>query len=279
MTAMKSTIPVSTLVDLAAGRLEPIEALGLLGRLDRDSVASEILNCAIDLTAASHEEGDSFCPDHPSVESKGTFVPSASESIYRIREWSLYRFVFLGATIVLLFFMMVLSICPLADSLARRAQVTDDEVLFSVRGTTGNEIDVAMILLADHRNEDAAKLLEWFIRAFPTSPNVGRAHYLAGISWLRIGQHTILGLYPSIERNAVRKSIPHFDVAVELDPGSWSAMEADWYRTRAFLMVGETQQAISGFVRIIKSESSHSREAEHFLVSLNRMPNSTTGPN
>ncbi len=265
---MRQRIALSVLVDFAAGRLSPEEALHVLDELERDKEASAIVDTTIDLLEASNEDG------------KWLFGPQIAERSSRlwpvlaVQRWKQkaktmrWRFAGAVASLALCLAAFIVFRNPPSQLMAREASVTEGDLHFLVRGGTITEIEWASHLLNTGHPSEAIDLLEWYIRAFHNSSSLSVAHFLAGIAWMMNSQHEVGGIYLSIDEESVRRAIVHFEL-VEADSTANSLVsDARWYKARAYLMIGDIASATAALRKLIAAEGPHAQDAKNILERL-----------
>jgi hypothetical protein len=144
---------------------------------------------------------------------------------------------------------------------ASAALPSDEEVHMIVRGAERGEVDLGAHLMAAHRFEDAARVLDWYISAFPRSDDLARAHFLSGLTHLRLARKSFLGVFTGIDREEVRCADAHLLSAVMLAGGSDLSTEATWYIARAQVLLGDEGNSDQYLELVKKEKGAHSEEA------------------
>lgn len=259
---MKPKVPVSTLVQFASGRLTPEQSLKVLDRVEGDSRASIMLEKTIELLDIASE------PE----KNEGSSMRRGSRHGFRgVREYAVTlarwagrpraRVLLTGAGVVVIIAAVLLSPLPMLGRVASAAIPTDEEVNVVVRGAEKGEVDLGAHLMAAHRFEDAARVLDWYISAFPKSDDLARANFLSGLTHLRLARKSFLGFFAGINREEVRRADAHFLNTVMLSGQSDLSVEATWYLARAQVLLGEEGNPGQYLELVMKNNGAHRDEA------------------
>ncbi len=259
---MKSNIPVSKLVEFASGRLTPEEGLDLLGTIEGDPHASKMLEKTIELLdiAGDADRRDLSVPAEGGAQSVRVVREKATNAFHWATS-SRPRLALIGIGVIVAIAAVVISPLPTEARLAAKALPTDDEVHTVARGVERGEVDLAAHLLAGQRFDDAARVLEWYVAAFPNSEDIARAHFLAGLAHLRLSRRTLMGFFAGIDRQEVRNASAHLLSAWMLSRSSELSSDAAWYLARSQVLLQDEGSARQYLDLIIKEKGIHSADA------------------
>ncbi len=259
---MKPNIPVSRLVEFASGKLTPEEGIELLATIEEDPRASKMLEKTIELLdiAGESDRKNDISPVHD----RGHGIRVVREKAAGVFRWAAQsrpRLALIGLGVIAGIAAVAISPLPGEAKLAARALPTDDEVHMVARGAERGEVELAAHLMAGERFEDAARVLDWYISAFPNSEDVARAHFLSGLAHLRLSKKGFMGIFAGIDRQEVRSAEAHLLSAWMLSRSSDLSLEAAWYLARAQILLQEDGRARDFLEFVIKEKGPHSADA------------------
>jgi hypothetical protein len=129
-------------------------------------------------------------------------------------------------------------------------------------------VDLGAQLIAEGRTEDALRVLDWYIAAFPGSEVTSRAHFLSGLAHLKRGKRTILGWYVGIDRSEVLAAEAQFVSAMMLSRSPDLSSEAQWYLARAQVLMDPGGMGLESLALVRQEGGVHGRAAERLLEAL-----------
>jgi tetratricopeptide (TPR) repeat protein len=113
-----------------------------------------------------------------------------------------------------------------------------------VRSSTQLDIGAVNQLCGEERYDEALRLLDRFIRAYPQSAWVAYAHYSAGLIYLHIAYRSTLGLFPSYDPVHVAAGLDHLEISATISPNVRLVEESCWLRAKGFLMLERPDEAL-----------------------------------
>lgn len=257
---MKPKVPVATLVEFASGRLTPEQGLEVLEKVEGDPRASMMLEKTIELLDIASEPEQRDVVTQPHDARRGfRGVRERAAGIVRWVSRPRARATLAAAGVMVAVAAVLLSPLPTQGRLASAVIPTDQEVHMIARGAERGEVDLGAHLMAAHRFEDAARVLDWYISAFPNSDDLARAHFLSGLAHLRMARKTFLGLFAGIDREQVRQADAHLLSTVMLARPSDLSNEATWYLARTQVLLGEEGNP-RYYLELVKKEDGVRRE-------------------
>ena len=114
-----------------------------------------------------------------------------------------------------------------------------------VRGGEPIDIYFAISKLAEDDPIDAVVFLDRYLRSFHELESIERAHYIAGLGWMRLADRHVLGLYSSVDRNAARNAIIHFEAVVTIPGNTLMVDDARYQLIRLYAIVGDKTSCIA----------------------------------
>ncbi len=171
------------------------------------------------------------------------------------------RYVGVGAGIAIVVAFAIVAPLPSQGRIAALTIPTDEELHILTRGAEGGEVNLAAHLMANQRFEDAIRVLDWYVAAFPTSDGAARAHLLSGLAHLRRSKETFLGWFVGIDRAEVRNAETQFMSALMLSRSSELSSDAAWYLARAQVLLQSDGNAPMYLDFIEKEGGVHSSQA------------------
>lgn len=212
---MKRRVKSAAISDLVLGKLSPEESMRLIEQMENDPGASEDLELATEmLNVAGESGGDIF----ERAQVPGSVHPAVHEGLRpyvkrflgegRIRVPAGIA----GATAVLVIAVLIArsQISNPYDALAR---VDPLECQMTVRGPGDEEFGRGYREFSAGNYDEAIRLFERYIRAFPSGDLVDYAHYSAGAACLVSARRNLFGVFPSYDNGLVERGMEHFMVA------------------------------------------------------------------
>src|SRR5512140_971921 len=164
---MTKRIPIDRIIDFAAGRLSREEALALFDQIERDEQASkdlEMITATMDLL---DKEGDSLSAQRvarpPAVSSQIRALISSLFAKFRAHP------VLSGVAGFTFVFAALMIMIPPSSPYGTLASLHDVDFGATVRGVESEDFEAACGLYREGKYEEAIKLFERYIRAFPRS--------------------------------------------------------------------------------------------------------------
>ena len=259
---MKQNIPVSRLVEFASGRLTPEEGLKLLVEIEEDPRSSMLLEKTIELlNIAGEADWQRAVPQVPTGRRGLRYVREKAADVVHWTRSSRTRLALIGFGLLVAVAAVVISPLPGQERLASRILPTDEEVNMVVRGEEKGEVDLAAHLMASQRFADAARVLEWYLSAFPNANDIAEADFLAGLAHLRMSRRVIIGIFAGIDRDEARRAEAHLMSALVLAQTHELSAEASWYLARTEILLRDGENARHYLHLVIKERGVHSAEA------------------
>jgi tetratricopeptide (TPR) repeat protein len=238
---MKKRIPVSRIVDLARGELSPEESLKLLQEIEQDERASRDLDIVASMVDVVDREGDSlFAAGSTRAE---TLSSRATSFIVSIARWLKGRPVYAGVAAFVVVFALIVIMLPPASPYASLASIREFDFSATVRGVELADVEAALEHYREGRYQEAIKLLERYVRAFPRSELLGYAHYSAGAAYLRWSEWDMIPAYVIFDQERVREGIEHLQWAVRISSNSRLEEDARWLLAKGYLMLSDREAA------------------------------------
>ncbi|MFQ5797915.1 MAG: tol-pal system YbgF family protein [Bacteroidota bacterium] len=265
---MKKERNTSSIRDLALGKLSPEESLKVLEKLERNPEASEELDVVADLMNFVAIQGEGLFER----EQDAVFVgeSSAKRIVWKVEELLRpKKLAYPIAALVVLFVLMSVLVVASALTTSRYYSLTKiDRLEFEsrVRGPGLQDFAMAYQSFSESRYDEAIRLLERFIRAFPQSELVDYAHYSAGATYLVSSEQSFLSLFPSFDHERVTRGLEHLELAIQKSSNPRTIEDSRLLRARGYLMLDKSKKAIAE-LRIVESLNGLKREQASRLIS------------
>jgi len=254
---MRKKIPISKIVDFAAGRLSREESLALLDEIEHDQHASQDLDLIASMMDVIEKEGDGLLAER--VARPVTFRSQLRSFVSSLVPKIQAHPVFSGAAAFAAVFAALMLLLPPSSPYGTLASLRDFDFGATVRGIELQGFDVAFDLYREGDYEESAKMFERYIRAFPRSKLLEYAHYSAGASYLRWSEWRASSLFIGFDRERVQEGMGHLHDAVRLSINGRLLEDAHWLLAKGNLMLSDVEQA-SSELRIVVQMGGNRRE-------------------
>ncbi len=265
---MKKEQNMSSIRDLALGKLSPEESLKVLEELERNPEASEELDVVADLMNFVALQGEDFFEREQDAVFMGE--SSAKRIVWKIEEFLRpKRLAYPIAASVVLFVLMSVLVVASALTTSRYFPLTKiDRLEFEsrVRGPGLQDFAMAYQSFSERRYDETIRLLERFIRAFPQSELVDYAHYSAGATYLVSSKQSFLSLFPSFDHERVTRGLEHLELAIQKSSNPRTIEDSHWLRAKGYLMLDKSDVAIAE-LQMVESLNRLKRDQASRLVS------------
>jgi hypothetical protein len=251
---MAEHVDRSKLSDLVLGHLSPEESLGLISQIERDPEGSSDLEFYVEaVNFAATTGAEVFGPARTRAQG-GKYPRGVEESLASwLPSGRPDRLVLAGALALVLCLFLFGAGWLLESRYAGLAIVERPQFEVLIRSGEQEDVDIAYRLLNAGNTEEALRLLERYVRAFPESEIADYAHYSAGAIHLMDAKNSYFWFFHMYDPERTRAGMDHLRLAIDRSSNFRLIEESHWLRAKGYLMqempeeASEELQLVIGF--------------------------------
>ncbi len=267
---METERNMSSISDLALGKLSPVESLKVLEEAEKDPQASMELDLATDLLNFVALEGkELFERERATAYARRSAVKSIFWKVNDLL--GARRFAYPLAALVVL--MILVGGLALTSSLTTSEyypltviQRLDFES--RVRGPGLQDFDMAYEAFSGGQYDETIRLLERFIRAFPENELVDYAHYSVGATYLVSSRKNFMTLFPSFEDGSVIRGLENLELAIQKSSNPRTIEDSHWIRAKGYLMLDKPERALAELLIVQSLNGLRKEQASRLILDI-----------
>jgi tetratricopeptide (TPR) repeat protein len=232
------------LSDLVLGHLSPEESLRLIDQMESDPESSSELEFYVEAANYAATSGAEVFGTVYTRAQRGQSPRGVEESLASwIPSWRPDRLVLAGALALVLCLFIFGAGWLLESRYAGLASVERPQFEVLVRSGQQEDVDIAYRLLNAGKREEALRLLERYVRAFPESEIADYAHYSAGAIHLMAAEKSFFWFFHMYDRERALAGMDHLRLAIDRSSNYRLIEESHWLRAKGYLMQEMPEEA------------------------------------
>ena len=259
--------------DFVMGRLSPEESLAVLEELERDPEASKELDDVAEILNFVMIQGEEIFDARKYRTSRVPFalrkILLSVEAFFEEQRFAIPVIAVFLVSILVGSFMIVSRLTT-----SEYFSLTSIENLgfeSSVRGPGVHDFDLAYEAFSKDQFEEAIRLLERYIRAYPKSDFVDYAHFAVGATYLVSAKQSFLTLFPSFERERVSRGLEHLQTTIRTSSNPRIIEDSHWLRAKGYLMLNEPEKAIDELSAVESLGGSKKEQASRLIGEIRKL--------
>ncbi|MCK5573537.1 MAG: hypothetical protein KAJ12_12290, partial [Bacteroidetes bacterium] len=259
----------SKLSDLVLGHLSPEESLRLIDQIESDPEASSDLEFYVE--AVNFAATEVFGTVHRRAQ-RGKYPRGVEESL---ATWLPLRrpdrLILVGALALVLCLFLFGAGWLLESRYAGLAGVERPQFEVLIRSGEQEDVDIAYRLLNAGKHEEALRLLERYVRAFPESEIADYAHYSAGAIHLMTAKKSFFWFFHMYDRERTLAGMVHLRLAIDRSWNFRLIEESHWLRAKGYLMQEMPEEASEELQLVIGFDGRRKIDATRLLHEISRV--------
>ena len=147
----------------------------------------------------------------------------------------------------------------------------DQNEFYTTRGRTSESFQQGLNAIEKGDFNQAIEYLEKDINEHKNERSIFYTYYIKGITYLRMAESDFIGLFKSYDEEKVNLAISNLQESVEQNTsGDYENLKLDayYYIGRAYLLIDNTNTAISNLQKVVEGKGKFAREAADLISQL-----------